>query len=146
MAAMTDALENSLIDFLFRGQAYTPPTTIYVALFTSSPADTGPGSEVSGNAYSRASLACSTTNWAATNATGSTTSPSSGSSGTTSNNIVITFTTPTGSWGTITHFGLYTAASGGTLLFWGPLSASKLIQTGDAVTIQTGQLQIQLDN
>lgn len=146
MAAMTDSLENSLIDFLFRGQAYTPPTTIYVALFNNSPVDSSPGSEVSGNAYARAPLACNTTNWAATNTIGSTTSPSSGNTGTTSNNAVITFATPTGSWDTISHFGLFTAASGGTMLFWGALSASKLIQTGDAVTIQAGQLQIQLDN
>jgi hypothetical protein len=37
MAAMTDYLENKLVDWLLRGQSFTPPATLYVALFTVAP-------------------------------------------------------------------------------------------------------------
>jgi hypothetical protein len=142
---MTDYLENKLIDFLFRGQSLTAPTTIYISLHTSTPTDSSTGTEVSGNGYARASLAASLVNWAGTQSAGSTTA-SSGTSGTTSNNAVITFSTPTGNWGTITHFGVWDALTSGNRLFWGALSSSKTIFASDSVSIQTGQLQIQIDN
>lgn len=146
MAAMSNYLENKLIDHIFRGVAYSVPTTLYIALYTATPSDSGGGTEVTGNNYARPSLAANTTNWAATNGATLTTNPSSGNTGTTSNNAVITFNTPSGSWGTVTHFGIFDALSGGNLLFWGALSASKLVQSGDAVSIPISNLQIQLDD
>lgn len=145
MAAMSNYLENKIIDWLFRQQAYTPPATLYFGLYTSAPSDAGGGTEVSTGGYQRASLAASLANWAGTQAALSTTA-SSGTSGQTSNNSTVTFVTPSGSWGTITHFGIFDAVSGGNLLFWGALSASKLIQNGDAVTIQASQLVVQMDD
>lgn len=146
MAAMSNYLENKLIDHIFRGVPYTAPTTAYFALYTAAPSDSGGGTEVSTGGYARASLACNVTNWAATNAALSTANPSAGTSGQTSNNSTVTFATPSLTWNTITHFGIFDALSGGNLLFWGALSASKLIQTGDAVTIQASQLVVQLDD
>ena len=145
MAAMSNYLENKIIDHVFRGVAYTAPAAIYIGLYTSAPSDTGGGTEVAGNNYARAALAPSVANWAATNAALSTTNPSSGTSGQTSNNAVVTFNTPSGSWGTVTHFCIFDALAG-NLLFWGALSASKLIQSGDAVSIQASQLVVQIDD
>ena len=45
MSAFSDYVENKLIDWMLRGQAFTPPATVYVALFTSAPADAGGGTE-----------------------------------------------------------------------------------------------------
>lgn len=73
MAAMSDYLENKIVDWLFRGQTYTPPTGLYVALYTAAPSDAGGGTEVSGNNYARVNLAPSLTNWAGTQAAASTT-------------------------------------------------------------------------
>ena len=53
MAEFTDFLENKIIDHMLRNQAYTPPTTVYVALFTTATTDAGGGTEVSGGAYAR---------------------------------------------------------------------------------------------
>ena len=39
MSAMSDYLENKIIDWLLRGQAYTPPATAYVGLYTAAPSD-----------------------------------------------------------------------------------------------------------
>ena len=148
MAAMSDYLENKIVDWLIRGQSYTAPTTIYVALLTAAPSDSSGGTEVANsNNYARGSLACNMTNWAGTQSAGSTTT-SSGTSGTTSNNSVITFNTPSGNWGTVTHFALMDSGTygAGNVLFHGALSASKTIFSGDAVSIQAAQLQIQIDD
>lgn len=145
MAAMSDYLENKLIDYILRGQAFTPPATVYFALYTAAPTDAGGGTEVSTGGYGRASLASSLANWAGTQGALSTVA-SSGSGGTTSNNGTVTFAPPSAPWGTVTHFGIFDALSGGNLLFWGALSASKYIATGDAVTIQASQLQLQIDD
>lgn len=145
MSAMSDYLENKLIDQLFRGQAYTFPSTLYVGLYTATPADAAGGTEVSGNNYSRASVAASLANFAGTQGAGTTTA-SNGSTGTTSNNASITFPTPSGSWGAVSAFGIFDAASGGNLLFWGALSITKTINQGDTVTFPAASLSLQIDN
>lgn len=145
MAAMSDYLENKLIDQIFRGQAYTFPTTLYVGLLTAAPSDTGGGTEVTGNAYARASVTNSLANWAGTQAAASTVA-SSGTSGTTSNNGSISFPTPTASWGLVTHFGIYDAATAGNLLFYGALTIQKTINQGDTVLFPASTLSIQIDN
>lgn len=147
MASMSDYLENRLVDHVFRGVAYTAPAGLYVALFTAAPSDTGGGTEVSGSGYTRVNLAPSTTNWASTGGATTTTNPSAGTTGTTSNNSAITFPTPSGSWGTITHVGIFDASTAGNLLFWGALSAS-LSVTGASTpfSFPISALSVQIDN
>lgn len=145
MAAMTDYLENKLIDQLFRGQAYTFPTTLYVGLLTAAPSDTGGGTEVSGGAYARVGVASSLANWAGTQGA-TTTVASSGATGTTSNNGAVTFPTPSASWGTVTHVGIYDALSGGNLLIYAAVGTSKLVNNGDPVDFPVSQLSFQIDN
>jgi len=145
MAAMSDYLENKIIDQVFRGQAYSFPTTLYVGLYSVSPSDASGGTEISGNNYSRVSVTNSLANWAGTQSSASTTA-STGTSGTTSNNASITFATPSASWGTVVAFGLFDAASAGNLLFYGNLSISKTINQGDTVTFPAASLSIQIDN
>lgn len=146
MAAKTNYLENKQIDATFRGVAYTLPATLYVGLFTAAPTDAGGGTEVSGGSYARQALAPSTTNWAATNAAGSTASTSSGTSGTTSNNVAITFPTATADWGTVTSFGIFDAASAGNLLVYGALTSSQSIPIGATYSLGAGALAYQEDN
>lgn len=50
------------------------------------------------------------------------------------NKTAITFGTPTGSWGTVTYFGIFTHSSGKTatyLIGFGELTTSKAIGDGD---------------
>lgn len=148
MTGMSDEHENTLIDFEFRNLTYTPPTAWYVGLLTAGPTDSSSGTEVSGGAYARVAVTCNTTNWAATNAAGSTANPSAGTSGTTSNNGAITFPAPSGAnWGTCTHLALFTAASGGNPKYYSALTSSKTINDGDAAPVfAAGALTIQLDD
>lgn len=147
MGAMTNYLENKLIDHVLRNTAYTPPTTLHFALFTSDPTETGAaGTEVSGGSYARVAVTANLTNMAGTQAAGSTTA-SSGTNGTTSNNGAITFPAPTGNWGTVTHMAIMDAASGGNMLVYGALQTSKVISSGDAApSFTSGQFTFQIDN
>lgn len=141
MAGLTNFLENALIDWFFRAQAIgitgasagagSGPATLYYALFTAAPSDTGGGTEVSGGSYARVAVTTSLANFAGTQSAGSTTA-SSGTGGITSNNGAITFPAPTADWGVITHFGVFDASSGGNLLLWGALTNSKTVNNGDA--------------
>lgn len=134
MSALSDYLENKLVDHLFRGQTYSPPATLYFALFTAAPSDSGGGTEVSGGSYARASVSASLANFAGTQSAGSTTA-SSGTGGASSNNNAITFPAPSANWGTCTHFGVFDASTSGNLLIHGALTASKTINNGDAAPV-----------
>lgn len=93
----------------------TAPTP-WLALFTVTPSDAGGGTEVTGGSYARV------------NSSGKWPTPSAGS---VSNNAGISFATASASWGTLVAFGLFDASSGGNLLRWAALTASKVVGSGD---------------
>jgi hypothetical protein len=134
MAAMTDYLENKLIDHTFRGVSFTAPAALHIALFTAAPSDAGGGTEVTGGSYARVALAPSTTN------------PSAGTGGTTSNNVAITFPTATASWGTVTHVAIFDASTAGNMLWWGALTASQVVGSGGTFSFAISALSVQIDN
>jgi hypothetical protein len=145
MAALSDYLENAILDHILRATAFTAPLTTYVGLLTAAPTDAGGGTEVTGNAYARVAVTSGLTAW--NNTQGNTTGASTGTDGTIENAAVVTFPTPTpAGWGTVTHFAVYDAATAGNLLFYAALTASKVINAGDAVSFAAGALSLQLDN
>jgi len=139
VTAASNYLENKLIDHVLRGQTFTPAATLYLALCTAAPSDSSIGTEVAGNNYARVAITSSLANWAGTQAAGST-AASSGTGGQSSNNGAVPFPTPSGSWGTVTHWALVDVSS--NLYFHGALAASKLIQSGDDVSFVAGAIQI----
>lgn len=156
MAALTDFLENKLVDFLFRAQALgitgataaaaTGPATLYVGLLTAAATDATIGTEVTGGSYARVAVTSALAAWAGTQAAASTLA-STGATGTTSNNGVLTFPAPTANWGVVTGFALFDAAAAGNMLIYGALGVSKTINNGDAAPVfPVSTLSIQLDN
>jgi hypothetical protein len=127
MAALSDHSEALLLDWLMTTGSATRPTAWYVALYTAAPSDSGGGTEVSGNGYSRQSVTFAAA-----------TSPG----GTTSNTGDITFTAAGGDWGTITHIGIHDASSGGNLLWHGAMTASKTVADGDTLQFSTGNIDL----
>ncbi len=128
--ALSNYLENELIDHLFRARSFSAPTDIYFALYTAAPGETGGGTEVSGGSYARVQVACGFANFEGTN--GETTNvDSAGTGGATQNRNAITFPAPTGNWGVASHFAGLDAASSGNFFFYGALTASKTINNGD---------------
>jgi len=128
MAGITNYLGNAIADHVFGKATYTAPTNIYVALFTVTPSDTGGGTEVTGGSYARVSTAAADWN-AATSA------------GLIDNLNAITFTTATGTWGTVVAVGLFDASSGGNLLGWKD-GLSQSVTSGITAEFAVGELDV----
>lgn len=143
-AALSDYLENKVVDHLFRATAYTAPATVYVGLSTAACSDTGFGTEVSGGNYARVSITAATTAFKGTH--GTTSGASSGTNGTITNAAAVSFPTPSAGWGTVTHWHISDASSAGNILICAALTASKTINSGDAVSFAIDALSIQIDN
>lgn len=129
-SAMSDYLENKLVDYVFRGVTFTPATVSYAALFTTTTTDTGGGTEVTGGSYARVAISNTGSSWYATQAT-TNSGVSNGTGGSISNYSVVTFPAPTGSWGVVGWTALYDAATGGNSIVHGPLTTPKTINGGD---------------
>jgi len=129
MAGFSDYLEDKVLDHVFGGSAYTAPSTLYVALYTVAPSDTGGGTEVSGGAYARQTAAFSVSG---TNQT------------TASNTAAIEYPTATADYGTVVAVGVFDASSSGNLLAYANLSTSKVVSSGDIFRFNTGDLDITL--
>jgi len=131
--ALTDYMENKLIDVVLRGTALSEstPVSVYVALFTSACGDTAGGTEVTGGSYARVAIARSVSAWKSTN--GATSGVSSGTSGSSLNAGTIDFGTATAAWGTVTHWGLYDASTAGNLWICGTLTSQSI---PDGATVQ----------
>lgn len=129
MTAKTDFLEDRVLDRILKNNAqisYTFPATVYAALFTADPTDTGTQtSEVSGGSYARVSISWGTI-----------------ASGSVSNSGAVTFPTASGSWGTVTHVGIMDASTSGNMLYKGALGVSKTVGTGDQVSFAIGSLTV----
>jgi|TARA_B110000977_G_scaffold103700_1_gene135447 hypothetical protein len=125
--SFTNFLETEILDHVFAGAAYTAPSQHYLGLFTAAPGEAGGGTELSGSAYARQTVDFAT------------------SGATTSNDAAIEFPTATGSWGTVTHVGVFDAVSSGNLMAYATLSSSKAIATGDVFRVPTGDLDITLN-
>lgn len=137
MAALTNYLENKLIDHIFQNTAFTGPTTLYIALFTAvTDGEAGTVTEVSGGSYARVGVTASLSNWA----------DATGNNGTTSNVNVITFPTASADWGTVTNFGIYDSPTAGNLLIYAALTTSRSITNGSTASFAANSLTVQLDN
>jgi hypothetical protein len=102
--AVSRYLANKLLDHTLRNVAYTPPTSVHLALFTTMPATDGTGGvEVAGGSYARQAVTFA----AADN-------------GMTSNSAAVTFSALPAA--TLVGVGLFDASSGGNLLHLGQFS------------------------
>ena len=129
MAGFSDYLEDKVLDHVFGGTAYTAPATLYVALYTVAPDDTGGGTEVTGGSYVRQT---GTFTVSGTNPT------------TATNSAAIEYPTATADYGTVVAVGILDASSGGNLLAYADLTTSKTVSTGDVFRFDAGDLDITL--
>jgi hypothetical protein len=128
MSKMSNYLEDKLINQVLRNTAYSPSVTIYVGLFTSDPTDANSGSEASGGSYARQSL-----------------SFDAPSNGVTANSSDVAFPVATASWGTITHLGLFDAATSGNLLLHGALNTARTINIDNQIVFLAGEITVTFD-
>lgn len=125
--SLTNYGEEQILNATLRGQNMTGVTP-YVALFTSNPGETGEGTEVSGGGYERVQATF--------------TAPSNG---TCSNSTDIVFPTATSSWGTITHFAIMSAATGGNMWYYGPIDKATTVNANGTFKFPAGNLTFTID-
>jgi hypothetical protein len=130
MSKMSNYLEKKLLDHVLTNTAYTPPTKVYLALFTSDPTDAGSGTEITGGAYARQEITF-----------GAASSPG----GTSSTTADIVFPVATANWGIVSHVGIYDASTAGNLLFHGALNTARTINIDNQLVILAGELTVVLD-
>lgn len=137
MAGKSDYLEDAVLNSVFRGVAFPAVTgSVYISLHTADPGDTG-ASEVSSAThtwYARVGVTRATGSWSAP--------ANNGGNEQISNAAAITFASPTTTV-TVTHFGVWDAATNGNFLYGGALGTSRNIQNGDqAPSFAIGALTI----
>ena len=89
--------------------------TCYLGLSTATPSSDGSGFSEPGNGYARSLIG---------NYQTSATQKMTVTGNSATNSEIIFFNEATASWGTITHWGIFSAATGGTPLVWGALTTS----------------------
>lgn len=131
------ATDSSILQFVLGKAAYTAPVGAYAALFSATPtADNGTFTELTGSAYARATIdaANASTAWSAT------TTDATGVWKT--NAAAITFPTATAGWTAATGFGIYDAATVGTLLYWGTFASASTVGSGATASFAIGALKV----
>lgn len=128
MSAMSNYLELKFLDHFTGTASTTAPSAVYLGLATASLQDDASGTELSGNNYTRKAITFA-----------------SASGGSIASNSAVEFNSATGSWGDVSHWGIWDASSSGNLLFHGSFTASKTIASGDILKVASGSLTISAD-
>jgi hypothetical protein len=136
MSAASNYLENKVLDHVLKYSTapYTGVATLYLGLFKNTSGNAAANleagtlsDEISGGSYTRKTVTFA-----------------SASSGASATDATVTFDTASANWGTITHVAVLDASTSGNVLFWGAVTTSKTIETGDTFQVSSGNLTISL--
>lgn len=122
----TTAARNAVLDAILRNVSLAAGATMYMSLHSADPGATGASNELSGSNYARTAI----------------TFGSAAASGAIENTAAVTFPTPSANWTAATHFGIWSAASGGTCYYTGTLAAAVTGQSGVPVSFPIGAVDV----
>lgn len=125
-SAWTTYSRNKIIDRFLRNQAFTPPATVYSALYTTATDIAGGGTESTGGSYARQATALD-----------------AASGGVTANTDIETF--PSMPASTVTHAAILDASTSGNMMVQGALASSQALGAGDNAIFAAGDLQFTVD-
>ena len=123
---MTTYLENAVLNATLKGTTYTSPANVYMALYSTTNSQGTPGTELTGNGYSRQAVPFAT----------------SASGGIIQNTGNATFTASGGDWTTAVSAAVMDASSAGNMLYFNNSMSTQTVQNGQSLTYQTGQVTI----
>lgn len=131
MSNASDYLEAALLNHVFRNTALTSPAAVYVALFNGDPTDAGSGGTEVTTTIRVAGRVAATFG-----------APSGGAI---ANTAAVDYGNAAGA-ATVSHFGIYDAASAGNLLAHGSITGgAQSISAGNPVSFAIGDLTVTLD-
>lgn len=130
MAAKNQTLANQLLNAVLRNVAYTSPASVFAGLFTTAPTPTTTGTEVvtsGGTLYNRVAVTFG-----------------AAAAGVCQNSGAVTFPVAGAPWGTVVAVAICDSGTpgGGNELYFGNLTVSKAVGTGDQVSFAIGALSV----
>lgn len=146
MSSKSNTAETNFLKLLYQNIAWANignagglpvSTTIgsfYIALFTATPDETDTGTEATYTSYARVAVARGAGQW--------TIDQDGSTDARVRNAAVVTFPASTGGSNTISHFGVYTAVTGGDLIHYGSVGTPLLISSGDTPKYEINALVI----
>lgn len=127
MGALSDYLENKLLDHSLGGAPYIPSPIHFLALFTENPGEAGGiTAEVVGGGYQRALVTFS-----------------AAAGGSKANSNALAF--PSMPAASISHAAIFDAPTGGNELYYGQLSSPVAVSDGGTFVVNAGGLVVTLD-
>jgi len=130
-------LSKKILDFILTHTAYSPPATLYFALFTVRPAADGTGGTevtIGSNNYSRLAVLANTYNFPGASVVSGIENSLNGA--------ILSFATPSGAWGTVVAIAILDASTAGNFLWIGDLASSISPTSGIQPAILIGKLAI----
>ena len=128
MAGKTLLLANRVLDMLLRGETFSAPAGIYLALYETAPTEAGTdGEELSALGYERQLVTFA-----------------EAADGATANTNLVDFGTPSIDWGIVRAFAFFDAQTDGEMLFFTEVPLRN-IQENAIVQVQIGDLRITED-
>lgn len=129
---LSDYAEEKILNRILNAQAdaqWAVITSVYLALFTVTPGETGGGTEVTGGSYARKQVTAGFTV----------------ASGDAENTAEQAFVQATGSWGTVVALGIFDAATSGNLLIYGLLTEARTVNSGGQAKFIAGSFDLNVD-
>ncbi len=120
-------LKSKLVDHSLGTAQYTMPVTVYLAAYVGDPG--GAGTEVStvDTGYVRKAIAFN-----------------GAVDGVALSDGEVSFPVATANWGTISHLAIFDANSSGNMLWYGPMTSAKTIETDDQLKVKDEDFSITL--
>lgn len=132
-----DSVEQALLNHIFTDPTYTPATTLYIGLSSTTPTDAGGNiTEPSTGSYARVSTVAA--DWGAASGTAPATK---------SNTATKTFPTATADWvsgANLTYFVIFDAITAGNAVGFGALTTAKPVLNGDTPSFAAAALVVKL--
>lgn len=129
----TNFLKNGILNHVYNGVPLPVEASLHFGYMTSAPSDSVAGTEPATGGYSRQVVANNGTSFA----------PTGG--GVKQTSISIEFPIATALQGSITHFGIWNASSGGQFMAYGALDVAKTVDVNDQLIFLAGDIDIMVD-
>ena len=133
MGALSNYYGERTLNALCSGQPFTPPSSLWVALYETDPEPANTGVEVSGDGYARVKIAAMTFAGLV------------GGKMTASNSSIIEFPKATGAWSAAAYWAVLDAQTGGNLICKEALATARTFQEGDIPRFEPGDIVITIE-
>ncbi len=127
-------MENKQLNATFNGTLIAHPAAIFIRLYSTILSPAGVGTEITAAGYVPKEVACDTTNFPVV------------TDGSIENAVPIPFGTAEEDWPTVIAYGVWDAAVGGNLLWWGDIDPGVTATQNAVLTVPVGMLNFTENN